>query len=276
MAVNQSVSKRRNAGSSGQEGVKFWDKIDARVMTVISFIVGILFWAGISSFPQVGAVLVGPGKVAQAFVSELQSGSLYSNISISLFRVLCGFALGLVAAIPVAFLMGWYSLFRNIVEPWIQFFRTIPPIALIPLVIVAFGVGEGAKVTVIFVASFLVMVITIYQGVRNVDPTLIKAAKVLGATDKDIFFEVVVPASFPYILVGVRLGLASALTTLVAAELTGASAGLGDMIEEASIYFRMDLVLLGIVLIGIIGFVLDRGVLFLERKLTGWQEVRKS
>lgn len=171
--------------------------------------------------------------------------------------------------------MGWYSLFRAFAEPWIQFFRTIPPIALIPLVIVAEGVGENAKVTIIFFATFLVMVISIYQGVRNVDVTLIKAAKVLGAKDRDIFLEVIVPASFPYILVGVRLGLATGLTTLIASELTGASNGLGNMIMEASLYFKMDVVILGIIIIGILGFILDKIVLLLERKLTGWQEIRK-
>jgi NitT/TauT family transport system permease protein len=160
-----------------------------------------------------------------------------------------------------------------IVEPWIQFFRTIPPIALIPLVIVIFGIGTSAKIAIIFFAVFLVMVVTIYQGVRNVDPTLIKAARVLDATAKDIFLDVIVPASFPYILVGIRLGLATALTTLVAAELTGASQGLGNMIQEAALYFNMGEVILGIITIGVIGFMIDKAVLFLEKKLTGWQEV---
>src|SRR5699024_11134579 len=95
----------------------------------------------------------------------------------------------------------------------------VPPIAFIPLVIVALGIGESAKIVIIFVATFLVIVISIYQGIKGVDPTLINAARVLGATNKEIFLEVVIPASFPYILVGVRLGLATAWTTLIAAEL---------------------------------------------------------
>ncbi|NOU96557.1 ABC transporter permease subunit [Paenibacillus sp. LMG 31456] len=245
-------------------------------MVLLSLLIGLAVWWLLSTIPSVGSILSNPVTLLKSFMSELQSGRLWSNIYASIFRVLGGFSLGLLAAIPVAFLMGWYPTVRALIEPWIQFFRTIPPIALIPLVIVAFGIGEGAKISVIFVATFLVMVISIYQGVRNVDPTLIKAARVLGATDKDIFLEVVVPASFPYILVGVRLGLASAWTTLVAAELTGASKGLGNMIMEAGLYFRMDLVILGIIIIGVIGFAMDKGVLYLERKLTGWQELRKS
>lgn len=251
-------------------------KSNGTVILLISLAIGIAIWTFISLIPSIGAIIVGPDKVVKAFIEEWGNGTLGKNIGISLWRVFGGFSLGLVAAIPVAFLMGWYTPIRQFVEPWIQFFRTIPPIALIPLVIVALGVGESAKITVIFVASFLVMVVTIYQGVKGVDPLLINAARVLGAKDRDIFFDVVVPASVPYILVGIRLGLGSALTTLVAAELTGASSGLGNMIMEASIYFRMDVVILGIVLIGVIGFILDKAVLYLEKRLTSWQEVREQ
>lgn len=264
----------RVAGNQTKKSNKF-GKTNHALMMVVSLGLAILMWTLISSLPGVGSIIVNPLRFGKAFVKELMAGRLLVNIGVSLLRIFLGFFLGLIAAIPVAFLLGWYKTFRMIVEPWIQFLRTIPPIALIPLVIVAFGIGTPAKVAVIFFAVFLVMVITIYQGVTNVDFTLIKAAKVLGAKDKDVFFEVVIPASFPYILVGIRLGLAAALTTLVAAELTGASNGLGNMIQEASLYFNMDVVILGIVIIGIIGFIFDKLVLWIEKKLTGWQEVRK-
>lgn len=244
------------------------------LLTVTSIVVGMIIWYLLSAIPAVGAIITTPLKVLKTLQTEMISGHMLINVRASLLRVIGGFSLGLVVAIPVAFLMAWYAIVRAIVDPWIQFFRTIPPIALIPLVIVSQGVGESAKISVIFVATFLVMVISIFQGVRNVDPTLIRAARVLGATDMHIFLEVVVPASFPYILIGVRLGLAAAWTTLVAAELTGASKGLGNMIMEASLYFRMDVVILGIIVIGIIGLAMDKFVLFLERRLTGWQELR--
>jgi NitT/TauT family transport system permease protein len=268
--------KRTEKNEQITEKKSLFTRINPNIMVVFSVLFGLLVWSLLSMIPSVGAIILNPVAILHTFVTEFEEGRLLTNIAASMYRVLGGFLLGLIAAIPFAFLMAWYDLFRGLFEPWIQFFRTIPPIALIPLVIVAQGVGESAKITVIFVATFLVMVISIFQGVRNVDPTLIKAARVLGATDKDIFFQVVVPASFPYILVGVRLGLASAWTTLVAAELTGASKGLGNMIMEAGLYFRMDIVILGIIMIGLIGFAMDKGVLYLERKLTGWQELRKT
>jgi NitT/TauT family transport system permease protein len=256
-----------------KNGLFSMENMSNGVMYLLSFGVILLLWSLISAFPEVSTVIASPVKVFKALITDVDNGKLLVNIKVSLIRVFGGFILGVIASIPVAFLLGWYQPFRRIVEPWIQFFRTIPPIALIPLVIVIFGIGTSAKIAIIFFAVFLVMVVTIYQGVRNVDVTLIKAAKVLDAKDKDLFLDVVVPASFPYILVGVRLGLATALTTLVAAELTGASQGLGNMIQEAALTFNMDEVILGIITIGVIGFILDKIVLFLERKLTGWQEV---
>ena len=240
----------------------------------ISITAAFLLWIIISSMPDIGSVFVAPPKVWQALVTNWNSGVLIVNIRDSLVRVIGGFLLGMVCSIPVAFLLGWYEGFRVIVEPWIQFLRTIPPIALIPIVIATAGIGTSAKVIIIFFAVFLTMVVTIYEGVKNVDLTLVKAAKVFDANDRQIFFYVVVPAAFPYILTGIRLGLASALTTLVAAELTGSTTGLGTMIQQAGMYFQMDVVMMGIIVIGIIGFLFDKFILFLEKKLTGWQEVK--
>ncbi len=246
--------------------------IPNNVWVIISFINAMILWQCISMTEAGGTVFASPTKVIEKFFVKVQDGTLWAHIGFSLFRVICGFLLGFVCAIPVAFLMGWYKPVRSLIEPWIQFIRNIPPLAYIPLIIVGAGVGEPSKVIVIFIASFLVLVVTILQGVCNVDATLIKAAKILGASDRDVFIKVVIPASTPFILVGTRLGLSAALTTLVAAELTGASKGLGMMIQTASGYYDMGTVLMGIIIIGIIGISMEKFVKFLERRLTGWQE----
>lgn len=251
------------------------EKIDDKFYTIFSIVLAFLIWKFIAN-SSAGAVFANPTETFQAFLNEWAAGRIQTHIFSSLLRVIVGFSLGLVVATPVAFLMGWYRPIRLLVEPVIQFLRNIPALAYIPLIVVAQGVAESAKITVIFIATFLVMVITIYQGVKNVDVTLIKAARVLGANDKDIFFKVIIPASFPYMLVGIKLGLGSALTTLIAAELTGAQEGLGQMIQEASLYFRMDIVILGIVLIGILGMLLNKTVSQIEKKLAGWQETIKN
>ena len=242
---------------------------------IISFLVAMLLWFFLSvnektarSFPFLPAIIEALGTV-------ISRGILAEDFISSMISVLAGFALGFVTAVPVAFLMAWYLPVRNILEPWIQFIRNIPPLAYVPLVVIAVGVGRKPQIIVIWLATFLIMTVTIYQGVRNVDETLLKAARVLGAKDKDLFIKVVFPATTPFILTAVRLGVSVALTTLIAAESTGASAGMGMRIRSFSNSFEVAPMLLYIIMIGIIGITSEKIIKTLERKLTGWQEKRE-
>ena len=247
-----------------------WSKVPNWVWLLISLGVAILLWVLASmAWPLVFAP---PAKVIAALVTKATDGTLWGHVLASLFRVLAGFGLAFVVAIPTAFLMAWYDPFRHVVEPWIQFIRNIPPLAYVFLVVAALGVRNPGKITVIFIAAFLVMVVTIYQGVKGVDMTLLKAARVLGAKQTDIFFKVTIPASTPFILVAARLGLSTSLTTLMASEIVGGDKGIGMMIQKASGYYQMDVVLMGIILLGIIGICFEKVVKFLERRFTGWQE----
>jgi NitT/TauT family transport system permease protein len=240
-------------------------------LNIVSIVLGIGIWWGLA---LAGFQFPTPAEVVQKAVQLWQAGILQEDILASLGRVLSGFILGSAVAIPAGFLMGWYTVARGLLEPWIQFFRTIPPLALLPLVLVLLGIGEVPKVFVIFLAAFLACVISTYQGVVSVDRTLINAARVLGAKDGTIFLRVVVPASTPFILVGMRVGLGSAWATLVAAELLAAQAGLGYRMQNAQLYYDLATIFVGIVMIGILGLVMDRLLLLAESKLTGWQERR--
>lgn len=250
--------------------VSIWSKVPNWAWALISLACAVGLWLLASG--KWPAVFASPDKVFQAFLSRAQSGLLWQHAWASVSRVLMGFGLAFVVSIPVAFLMAWYDPFRHVIEPWIQFIRNIPPLAYVFLIIAALGIGQASKVTVIFIAAFLVMVVTIYQGVKGVDTTLIKAARVLGASQLDIFFKVTIPASTPFILVAARLGLSTSLTTLMASEIVGGDKGLGMMIQQASGYYQMDVVLLGILMLGIIGICFEKIVRYLERRFTGWQE----
>ena len=242
------------------------------ILTIISIFGGFFLWYLLTLNPSIRIFLASPAQVINALVSETQANWRYfRDVGMSLRRVMTGYSIAFLCAIPIAFLMGWYPIIRNLVEPWIQFMRTIPPIALIPLVVLALGLGESSKHTIIFLSSFLVMVITIYQGIKEVDKTYIKAAYTFGARDWNLFFDVMVPSSFPFILVAARLGMATSLTTLIAAELTGTTFGLGARIQGAQQFMNTSVVLLGIVTIGIIGYVLDKLLLLAEKILTKWK-----
>jgi NitT/TauT family transport system permease protein len=244
---------------------------------IASLVGGILIWWLLSTvddnFPSPPSVLQQAGYLLSHSDPD-GTPILLAAAWASLKRVFIGFALGTILAIPIGFLMGWYVTARNVLDPWIQFFRTVPPLALIPLVLVLLGIGESAKIFVIAVAAFLVAVISTYQGVVNVDRTLINAARVLGAGDSVIFARVVVPASAPFILVGMRVGLGSAWGTLVAAELIAAQEGLGYRMQTAQLYGQTSTIVVALIVIGLLGFLMDRVLLAVERRLTSWQERR--
>ncbi|MGV9841764.1 ABC transporter permease [Streptomyces fungicidicus] len=240
-------------------------------LNAVSVALGIALWWALAS---TGFKLPTPPEVVSRAGTLIEDGTLGEDVLASLTRVLIGFALGTAAAVPVGFLMGWYGIARGLMEPWIQFFRTVPPLAIIPLAVVVMGIDETPKIFVIFLAAFLACVISTFQGVVNVDRTLINAARVLGAKDAVIFARVVVPASTPFILVGMRVGLGSAWATLVAAELIAAQEGLGYRMQNAQLYYDLPTIFVGLISIGILGLLMDRILLLAERKLTGWQERR--
>ncbi|WP_030861684.1 ABC transporter permease [Streptomyces sp. NRRL S-37] len=241
------------------------------ILNAVSVALGIaLWWAAAAA----GFKLPTPPEVVSRAGTLIADGTLGEDVLASLTRVLIGFALGTAVAVPVGFLMGWYGIARGLMEPWIQFFRTVPPLAIIPLAVVVMGIDETPKIFVIFLAAFLACVISTFQGVVNVDRTLINAARVLGAGDAVIFARVVVPASTPFILVGMRVGLGSAWATLVAAELIAAQEGLGYRMQNAQLYYDLPTIFVGLISIGILGLLMDRILLLAERKLTGWQERR--
>ncbi|MDT0158214.1 ABC transporter permease [Microbacterium sp. ARD32] len=243
------------------------------LLGILSIVAGILIWWGLSIVNPAGS-LPSPLAVLVRFGELIAVGTLLPDLGASLSRVLMGFAIGTGLAIPLGFLMGWYRPVRAVLEPWTQFFRMIPPLAIIPLAIVLMGIGEVPKVFVITLAAFLVSIVATFQGVLNVDRTLINAGRVLGASDVTIFRRIVVPASLPFIMVGMRQGLGAAWATLVAAELIAAQAGIGYRMQQAQIYYDLPTIFVGLVSIGVIGLIMDRILLWADKHLTSWQERR--
>ena len=267
--------KANTPTNSKKKGNSISDKIPNRIWLLISFAAAMLLWWLLSINPQTSRSFPNAVLVSEALLTMIERGVFLKDIGSSMISVLAGFAIGFVIALPVAILMAWYRPVRNIIEPWIQFVRNIPPLAYVPLVVISAGVGRKPQIIVITIATFLTMTITIYQGVINIDETLIKAARVLGAKDKDIFLKVIAPATLPFIITAIRLGASVALTTLIAAESTGASAGLGMRIRALNNSFESSPMLLYIIIIGIIGITIEKLIKMLERRLTGWQEKRE-
>ena len=250
--------------------------ISDKVWLLISLLVALAVWYLLSIGEKTGRGFPFAPEVLKGLATMVERKALWSDFVSSMICVAAGFGLGFITALPVAFLMAWYTPVRKIIEPWINFIRNIPALAYAPLIVIMLGVGRAPSVVLIWICTFMTMCITIYHGIRNIDNTLVKAARVLGANDVDIFFRITLPATMPFILTAVRLGLSAALTTLLAAESTGARAGLGMRIRTLSTTFESNAMLGYIIIIGIIGTLLNIFVDFIERRLTSWQEKREG
>jgi NitT/TauT family transport system permease protein len=233
----------------------------------------VLLWYAIGWSGLVNPALVPlPHVVAAKFWTLLTQERLPRDIWMSTQRVFLGVTLGIILAVPVGFVLGWYREVRAFIDPLINFFRALPPIALIPLVIVYFGIGEAAKVVILFYASFFAGVIVMYEGIAQISPIYVRVARTLGATDVEIFRRVIVPLTVPHMLTALRVALGVAWATLVASELIAAQQGLGALIQNASSFFQLDIIYVGIICIGFIALAMDFALRRVARRLVAWQE----
>jgi len=199
-------------------------------------------------------------------------GRLAGHVLASAGRVVAGVAIGTSLAIPAGFALGRFLTVRLIFDPLINFFRALPPIALVPLVIVYLGIGEAAKIFILSFAAFFAALIVIYEGISQIPPLYTHVARTLGASPSEVFRKVILPLALPHILTALRVALGITWTTLVAAELVAAQAGLGAMIQIAASFFQLDVIYLGIILIGVTALAMDFVLRRLSRRLLSWQE----
>lgn len=207
-------------------------------------------------------------------VSGLPQGyKLATHITESLYRVLYGFLLALTVAIPLGIIMGWSRVLRELVTPLVEIIRPIPPLAWIPLAIFWFGIGLKSSVFIIFLGAFFPILLSTVSGVLSVDTLLIEAARTLGARRRDIYLKILIPGATPAIYTGARIGMGIAWMTLIAAEFTGVKSGygLGYMIMVARDIQRPDHIVAGMVIIGLIGYILDICLRGVEHAMLRWR-----
>jgi len=200
-----------------------------------------------------------------------QNITLTENIGWSLLRVIAGFFFGSLVGIPLGYAMGLNSWFRGWFDPIVEFMRPIPPLALIPLIIIWFGIWETGKISLLFLAALWIMTIAARAGVSGVNISKIHAAYSLGASKFQVLTRVIIPNSLPDIFTGARVAMGVCWGTVVAAELVAAEKGAGKMIIAASKFQQTDVVIMGIILIGIIGYGIDILMRLAERVLVPWK-----
>lgn len=233
-------------------------------------------WYGVTAAGWVDPLfLPSPAAVAGRLVEVATEGfggaTLWQHTWASASRVATAFLLAVATAVPAGILMGVSRIARGILDPPVEFYRPIPPLAYLPLAVIWFGIGELTKVVVIYLAIFAPLALAARAGVRSVPIEQIHAAYSLGASRTQILWHVILRGAMPEILTGMRIGLGFGWTTLVAAELVAAQAGIGAMIQQASDFLVSDVVIMGIVVIGAIAYVSDLLMRGMERWLTPWK-----
>ena len=219
-------------------------------------------------FPSPFAVI---NKFISTSVEGYGNSTLLQHTAWSMLRVFTAFAFACVTAIPIGILMGVNRYMRGIFDPPIEFYRPIPPLAYLPLILIWFGIGETAKIVLIYLAIFAPMVLNSRAGVRSVAIEQIHAAYSMGATKWQVLIQVILKGAMPEILTGMRIGIGFGWTTLVAAELLAAEEGLGFMINGAANFLAVDVVVVGIIVIGLIAYGFDIIMRNVERLVVPWK-----
>jgi taurine transport system permease protein len=202
---------------------------------------------------------------------NLTDAPLATNFGWSMFRVFTAFFLACLTAIPVGIAMGVSRIARGIFDPPIEFYRPLPPLAYLPLIIIWFGIDELSKVLLIYLACFAPLAMSSRAGVRSVSQEQIHAAYSMGASKWQVIWHVIIPAAMPEILTAMRISIGFGWTTLVAAEMVAATHGLGQMVLNASNFLRTDIVIMGIIVIGTIAYMFDLLMRFVEHKVVPWK-----
>jgi len=226
---------------------------------VLALLMVALVWQlAIVALDPPSTILPSLGKVAGTFFEELFSGELLVNAGVSLTRVATAWLISGAIGIPLGVLIARNGLAERLIDPVIELFRPISPLAWIPLAILWFGIGEAGKVFIIFIATFFPIVLNTVDGIKRVDPVLLRAGQVLGCTNSaELFFRVMLPAALPSILVGLRVSFGTGWAAIIAAELVAANSGLGYLIADGMEILRSDLVMVGMIAIGVIGVLVD-------------------
>jgi len=212
--------------------------------------------------------------VLGALFEMVRSGELSEHLFASATRAVGGFAIAVAIGVPLGLVIGWYRTLAEILSPLLELFRNTAPLALLPVFVLVLGMGETSKVSMVVYSCIWPVVLNTVSGVRNVDPLLIRSALSMGLTPLQLFRKVVLPASVPTVFTGIRVAGAYSILVLIAAEMVGAKAGLGYLVNYSQFTFEIPKMYAGIVTLALLGLVFNQAVLLAERRLTAWQGER--
>jgi taurine transport system permease protein len=245
-------------------------------ISVVTIVLLLLAWTVVTSAGWIKPLfLPSPQAVAQQFweyvTGTANDKPLWQHFVASVGRVFAAFALAVVTAVPVGIAMGMSRVARGIFDPPIEFYRPLPPLSYLPLIIIWFGIDELPKVLLIFLSCFAPLALAARSGMKSASQEQINAAYSMGASYGQVIRHIILPSALPEILVGMRIAIGFGWTTLVAAEMVAANVGLGQMVLNASNFLRTDIVIMGIVVIGVVAYLFDLLMRWVEKRLVPWK-----
>ncbi|EMR2425142.1 taurine ABC transporter permease TauC [Klebsiella pneumoniae] len=253
-----------------------WPLSRQLTLSVATLAVLLAVWWAVAALQLISPLfLPTPGQVLQKLITiagpqGFMDATLWQHLAASLTRIVIALLAAVLIGVPVGIAMGLNSTVRGILDPLIELYRPVPPLAYLPLMVIWFGIGETSKILLIYLAIFAPVAMSALAGVKSAQQVRIRAARSLGASRAQVLWLVILPGALPEILTGLRIGLGVGWSTLVAAELIAATRGLGFMVQSAGEFLATDVVLAGIAVIAIIAFLLELGLRALQRRLTPW------
>lgn len=246
------------------------------ILTIFTWVFIFLLWFLVTEFKVVeSSILPSPKQTLYSFINIVKNGynkiPIWSHLLVSFKRMIVALFFAIITAIPLGLLSGYNDKIKAIVDSIVQFYRPIPPLAYYMLLIVWMGIEDESKITLLFLAAFSPIYLSCVSAVSNIKEDFILNARSLGATNKQIFFNVVFPSALPDIFTGIRNAVGFAYTTLVSAELVAATSGIGWMVIDASRYLKTDVIVVGVVIMGITGIIIDYTLQLLERTFVFWR-----
>ncbi len=255
----------------------YWQRNETWLLGTLSMLAFLGLWEAVVRSGAVNPLFTSsPSRIVATAIEMFADPGFYVHLEVSAEEFFSGFLLAIVIGVPLGIAMGWYSRVDAVLQPFVSALYATPRIALLPLVIIWFGIGLASKVAIVFLGAIFPILVNTITGVRTIEADFIKVARSFGATDRQMFLTVVLPSSVPMLLTGLRLGLGHALVGIVVGEMYGATQGLGYLIAVAGARFQTDRVMVGIILIAGLGVALTELLRAVERRFERWRPVRRD
>ncbi len=270
ISTSKQVAEVQSAQSA--PAVSAWQRHENALIGTISVLAFLTFWEAVVQFGFVNPLFTSsPSRIATAGYELFANGTIYGDLQASGLEFFAGYGLAIAIGVPLGVLMGWYSRVNAVLDPFVSALYATPRIALLPLVLIWFGIGAMSTIAIVFLGAVFPILVNTITGVRTIDADFIKVARSFGSNDRQLFLKVALPSSVPLLLAGLRLGLGHGLIGIVVGEMFGATQGLGFLIAVAGARFQTDKLMVGIIIIAAAGMLMTQILRAIERRFERWR-----